>query len=267
MTTVHWMTLLHLKGSKLTPERSLMIEAVLESDHIWSAYALADLDPRYLPYTEWLLRDQGIILLYKGLTPPILFAHGPVNQVHDLMKQLPSGEYQLSLKNEYLDELPGIQVLKRIPMIRMVLRDFPVQLDRNPEIVPLTPDDQSAIETLFSRHADAPDGYHPRQLGDGHFWGIWKSNQLITIAGIHLWSKSRQLAAIGNVFTHPTHRGHGLAKACIAAVVTSLRDEGIETIVLNVGKDNYAAQGIYQSLGFQPHITFSEGLISIAYQS
>jgi ribosomal protein S18 acetylase RimI-like enzyme len=263
MITALWMKSLIFKGSELSQEQSRLIESLLETDRNWSAYALADLEPEQVEYTEWLVQDQSVVLIYTGLTPPVLFAEGPQRQIYQLMQQLPAGEYQISLKQEVVDDLKGVQILKRVPMVRMVLREIPEPLTPHPEVVPLKNMDQSAIESLLCGHADAPDGYHPRQLEYGHFFGIWKSNQLIAMAGIHLCSNTRKIAAVGNVFTDPTNRAQGLAKACTHSVIQSLQSEGIETVVLNVGRENQVARRIYRSLGFQPYVDFSEGIISV----
>ena len=49
---------------------------ILETDRFWSAYALADLDPRMDRHCEWLFDENALILIYKGLSPPLLFFQG-----------------------------------------------------------------------------------------------------------------------------------------------------------------------------------------------
>ena len=68
------------------------------------------------------------------------------------------------------------------------------------------------------------------------------------------------VAAIGNVFTRPSARGRGLARATTTAVARELRASGIATIVLNVRRNNGPAIAVYRRLGFDVHGDFDEGL-------
>src|SRR3972149_6413210 len=59
----------------LDRERS-RARSLLEQDRVWCAYALADLEPPFVERTGWHVGDQGLVMVYRGLTPPWLFAHG-----------------------------------------------------------------------------------------------------------------------------------------------------------------------------------------------
>jgi hypothetical protein len=47
------------------------IRAILETDRIWSAYALADLDPSEMPNSHWLVGRHAVVLVYRGTDPPV----------------------------------------------------------------------------------------------------------------------------------------------------------------------------------------------------
>ena len=54
--------------------------AILGQDRTWAAYAIADLQPAFAPDCVWSLRDcadgASAVLLYYGLTVPVLFTFG-----------------------------------------------------------------------------------------------------------------------------------------------------------------------------------------------
>jgi predicted GNAT family acetyltransferase len=65
------------------------------------------------------------------------------------------------------------------------------------------------------------------------------------------------VAAIGNVFTHPDHRGRGLASVLTATVAERLL-ERVPVVGLNVGRDNLAARTVYRRLGFVEVLPYEE---------
>src|SRR5215831_15295892 len=72
------------------------IRNILETDRSWAAYALADLEPRYASYCEWHLAPGGILLLYRGLQPPVLFALGVAQDIRPLLREI-AGEREIYL--------------------------------------------------------------------------------------------------------------------------------------------------------------------------
>ena len=56
------------------------IRRILNQDPAWSAYALADLQPAFAPHCQWYTMahqaDEGVLLLFTALTPPILLTVG-----------------------------------------------------------------------------------------------------------------------------------------------------------------------------------------------
>ncbi|HQY91417.1 GNAT family N-acetyltransferase [Caldilinea sp.] len=57
-----------------------LVAALLADDPVWSAYALADLQPKMAPYCRWYVHANdaahAVVLIFDGLKPPILFAEG-----------------------------------------------------------------------------------------------------------------------------------------------------------------------------------------------
>jgi predicted GNAT family acetyltransferase len=94
-------------------------------------------------------------------------------------------------------------------------------------------------------------------LQTGQYIGVRHDGELLAVAGVHVWSPSYGVSALGNVTTHPRARGHGLAKAAVAALCDRLR-KTVDHISLNVHADNAAAIAVYTSLGFTPVAHYSE---------
>lgn len=97
------------------------------------------------------------------------------------------------------------------------------------------------------------------QLDSGVYYGVEVGGELVSVAGTHLISPSYQIAAVGNIFTHPSHRGQGYATACTSAVVEELLSRPL-AIVLNVARSNDVALTLYKRLGFRVYCPFIEAL-------
>jgi len=237
------------------------LSQLLESDRVWCAYALADLDPAEAIHSTWLASEKAVVLIYKGLDPPVLFAHGDPEELIELVNQVPCGVYQYTLKRTCRVMLTDrLQLKFELHMWRMVLNPSDVPRISNVGLESLGPDDLPAIRRLFESSTDLPDAFHERQLAIGPFFGIREGAELLCIAGVHVLSQWAKIAAVGNVFTRPDRRGQGLATRASAAVVKALLEQNIQTIVLNVAMDNEPAVRCYRRLGFRPYCDYYEGV-------
>ena len=99
--------------------------------------------------------------------------------------------------------------------------------------------------------------FDPRMLQTGQYMGIHIDKQLVAVAGVHVYSAHYRVAALGNITTHPDHRGQGVGTAVTAALCKRLL-KTVDTIGLNVKSDNAAAIALYQKLGFQIVTTYHE---------
>ena len=233
---------------------------LLEHDRIWNAYAIADLDPVHDECTEWFLREDSVLLRYRGLEPDLIFASGDPTIIETLFSELPPGSYQYALKEEVLDAVfQRLSVDGSIPMWRMALKSDPPNLVMSDKVRALSIEDLPNIECLMADHEDRPDSFMPAQLESGLFFGVYESDDLISMAGVHVYSETSSVAAVGNVFTHPEHRGEGFGTLASTAVTTELVARGIRTIVLNVSKENEPAIRSYSKIGFEPHCRYLEG--------
>jgi ribosomal protein S18 acetylase RimI-like enzyme len=236
------------------------IREILETDPIWSAYALADLDPKFSEFSQWLVIQDSLVLLYHGLDPPVLFALGHPDQLKELFLLIPAGKFTYTLSG-YSRELikPRLHPQIEYRMWRMALKldEFPGR--QSQAVVKMGLSHLEAIQELIHEQPDQPDSFVPMQVETGPFYGYYVDDVLVSMAGVHILSHWASVAAIGNVFTLPEHRGEGFATAVTAAVIEDLISQGIGSIVLNVGMDNLAAIACYRNLGFWPYCGYYEG--------
>jgi ribosomal protein S18 acetylase RimI-like enzyme len=238
---------------------------ILEGDRLWTAYALADLDPFYAAGASWYASGKAVVLHYQGLNPPALFLYGPNDELTALIDQLPAGEVQFMVRPENLPVLrQRLRPESEVEMWRMALDsekfEEPVL---EPGIRRLETEDLEAINQLIEGHPDQPDAFSQFQLEHGVFYGRWAENRLMAIAGTHVLSSLMDVAAVGNVFTDPSQRRRGFGRQVSAAVVADLCRQNIGTIVLNVAQANQPALRIYRGLGFWPVYGYHEGVGSI----
>lgn len=248
----------------MTPASEHLIRQVLETDRHWCAYALADLDPVYAPDCEWMVKGEGVVLMYRGLEPPVLFAHGAPESTAALLSRVASGRYQYALMGVDRDHLrERLSIEWEYQMWRMVLQPGSFAPVAAHEPRRLSENDLKAVMRLTADHVDRPDAFAPGQLSNGVFYGLWEGNELVAMAGTHVFSPAMSVAAIGNVFVLPSRRGEGLGTQVTSAVVSHLLGEAITDIILNVKMENEAAIHVYRKLGFWPYRGYYEGVAFI----
>lgn len=247
-----------MSPSSPEPER---VRRLLDGDRVWAAYALADLEPPYAERSHWILGERSVGLLYSGVEPPLFFFLGDPAEIETAVDSLPAGPIQYGLLASHRARLADrLFVAREANMWRMALADPSRLAPLSTRVRRLGPEDVPALLDLFADHPDRPDSFHADQVENGVFFGIEVGERLVSAAGTHVVGRRARVAAIGNVFTHPDERRRGHASVTCAAVVRSLLDDGIETIVLNVGMDNDPALGLYAALGFRPFCGYYEGV-------
>lgn len=250
-----------LKAGLLTDRSRLL--TYLGTDRLYAAYAIGDLELGMFEQCVWAVaeaegRIQALVLRFGGLDPPVLFLMGEAGGLRAILERTlrPERVYatcrpeRMSLVREFYDWDD------RRPMWRMALRPSwfrPVAADHTQ----LSPAHAGQLAELFT--GGVADAFSPAQLQDGIFYGVFVGGKLVAAAGTHLVSPSYGVAAVGNVFTHPDHRGCGHATVLTSAVVAELLARGTRDVVLNVAQDNEVAIRIYERLGFERYCPFVEG--------
>jgi RimJ/RimL family protein N-acetyltransferase len=239
---------------------------VLETDRLYAAYAIGDLEPGMFEGCTWFGAEQAgqvraLTLLYRGLTPPALVLMGDLDGLRALLDgdRFPQHVY-LTCRPPHLDMTRDFYAWERTtPMWRMILprgARTPVPSVAG-NVLPLTPAHAGQLTQLFAHGGGL--AFSPEQVARGVFYGVEVADRLVSVAGTHLVSPTYGVAAIGNVFTHPDYRGRGYATAATGAVVAELLRRGIDDLILNVAQDNAPAVRIYERLGFERYCLFYEG--------
>lgn len=241
------------------------ILAYLESDRLYAAYAIGDLEPELFAHCEWFgaQRDgrlQALVLHYSGLDFPIVFLMGDADGLRTVFEDvLYIEQAYFTCLREHLAMIQELYTWEPIPMWRMALRlgRFCPAGGVTGDCIPLTRDHADQLSALYA--SGGGNAFDPVQVPAGAFHGIFEDDHLVAAAGTHLVSPTYSVAAVGNVFTHPDYRGRGYGTAVTSAVVTELRRRGIHDIVLNVNQRNETAVRLYERLGFERCCAFFEG--------
>ena len=239
-------------------------------------YELGDLDDFFWPYTVWYgLEDAGEIkelaLFYTDVEPPVLLAHTATSAEHmnflitGLMRALPHRFFS-HLDAHGVHALQHAEVESHGDFHKMGLADRTRAAASIPadgfSIQQLTVHDMGQIEAFYAA-AYPGNWFVPRMLQTGCFFGaIDASHALVSVAGIHVFSPQFKVAALGNIATLPSCRGHGLATAVTAALCNHLIKQDIQHIGLNVRADNAAAITCYEHLGFAHVADYGEYMIT-----
>jgi ribosomal protein S18 acetylase RimI-like enzyme len=238
------------------------IRAFLETDRLYAGYAIGDLEPGLFEQCEWYGLGGGsleaLVLVFHGFRPPVLFLMGDEDVLAQFLPdvEIPAEVY-LNCRREHLEVAGSLCAWSELAaMWRMALRvDSPGTEPAG--CVPLGPEDAGRLAELYA--SGGGEAFRPAQMERGVYCGIVKDGRLVAAAGTHVVSDTFGVAAMGNVFTHPSWRGRGLGEAVTRAVVARLARRGVRDIILNVSQRNRVAVDLYRRIGFLPHCAFLEG--------
>ncbi len=243
------------------------LRAALGVEPRWSLYALGDLTPGYFELSEWHAAGgsdpRAVVLLYRAVEPPVLFASGEPGAVLGLLDEFDDPAVYLHVRSGLVEAMaPWYRDAGLRPMWRMILDPAQFRPESNAGCARLTAADAPAIEQLYldGREAgESPDFFFAPMVENGVFFGVWEGGELIAVAGTHLVTPEEGVAAIGNVYTRRDRRGRGLAGALTSTVAAELVRMGVQTIGMNVIQRNEAAVRVYERLGFYRYCDFIEG--------
>ena len=236
----------------------------LETDRLFAAYALCDLEDREFAKTRWGGAFDGerliaLALEYSGLTPQPLFVMGRPDGIEAILRDIvrPRAAYVAALA----DALPAVETAYRMDpgpqMVRMWVdrarfRPYPAEVRR------LLPIDIGDLNRLYQ--LGFASWLPSSAIAEGVYYGMRAGGRLVAAAGTHVTSSQARLAVVGNVLTHVDYRGRGFATAVTGAVTAELL-RMCDQVVLNVRSDNPPALNAYRRLGYQEHVRFEERLV------
>jgi ribosomal protein S18 acetylase RimI-like enzyme len=239
------------------------IRAFLETDRLFAAYALCDLEDREFARTRWggafeADRLVAIAMEYTGLTPQPLLVLGANDGIEAILRDVirPRAAYVATLD----EAMPAVEAVYRLDpgpaMVRMWVdrvhfRPFPADVHR------LRPADIGELNRLYQ--LGFASWLPSSSIADGVYYGMRIGGRLVAAAGTHVIGREARLAVVGNVLTHVDHRGRGYATAVTGAVTQELL-RFCDQVVLNVRSDNPPALQAYRRLGYTEHVRFEERL-------
>jgi GNAT superfamily N-acetyltransferase len=195
-----------------------------------------------------------VVLVWRGMTTPIVLALGLTSfmprLVQGILDKLPDRFfclYQEPLEPLFRSSFQKTTHLHGLKMDFQGLRPD-LTISENEQCVQLTPNDESALLQLL--HVANPRAFFdPRMLATGKFYGVKNDEDIISVAGIHVYSPRYRIATLGNITTHPSLRRRGLATQCMATLLKALEPD-VDFIGLNTRADNTPAITCYQRIGF-----------------
>jgi RimJ/RimL family protein N-acetyltransferase len=246
------------------------IEQELRKNTYLNIYSIGDLDDFFWPYTIWFASEnksgiEEIVLLYTGQSQPTLVA---ITENPDQMSRLLRSIYHLLPAQFYAHLSPGIESvlsnhyqlesygehLKMGLLHTAVVDDydctntFALRIDDKHEIVE------------FYKESYPVNWFDPRMLETNQYFGVRDRGQLVSVAGVHVYSAEYKVAALGNIATAVSHRNKGYAALVTAKTCKSLL-KSVNHIGLNVKADNNAAISCYRKLGFETVATYGEYMV------
>jgi ribosomal protein S18 acetylase RimI-like enzyme len=241
------------------------------------AYHIGDLDDFYFPDCQWAAAFNprtgidDVLLTYTGCDTPTLLAFGLGERFDELLKDyLPIAPSKFfchfqkehrSVFAEFAEETP-LGTHQKMSLDLKVFANLPnVSRPNDPAIIRLTEPDEIELRTLYA--AAYPETYFvPRMLQTGKYIGYRSDGRLVAVAGVHVSSDEHRIAVLGNLTTHPDHRGEGLATLLMERLTRELVGEG-KTVCLNVKCDNAPAITCYERLGFVKVHKYEEALFKL----
>jgi RimJ/RimL family protein N-acetyltransferase len=258
----------------IEPREKDEIAACLRRNGPARFYELGDLDDFDWLHTRWFgMRTDGVldevVLLYTEPVVPVLLAIAdaadrPMRALLDaIVDTLPPTLYAHATPSLVPVLERRFRVVGPQPHVKLALTRTDLLGACAVDAEQLRPDDLDEIEAFY-RAAYPDTWFSPRMLATGRYVGIRRDGRLACVAGVHVYSPTWRVAALGNVATHPRHRGKGLAQGACARLCELLLHDGIETIALNVRRDNAAARTAYARLGFEQVAEYIEASLITA---
>jgi ribosomal protein S18 acetylase RimI-like enzyme len=248
------------------------IEAVLRRNPALHLYEIGDLDDGYWPFTVWYglverAEIRATLLVYTATDPPTLIALAdpPATDLYELLRQvrrlLPSQLYAHLSPGGLAALGSDVTAFSKGKHLKMALADLTADVPGVADTVRLTSADLDDLLRLYGVGYRG-NWFSPEMLDGGPYFGRRVNGELVSAAGVHVYAPALGVAALGNIVTHPAHRGRGYAAAVTARVCQTLLPT-VSLIGLNVKASNAAAVACYTRLGFRPIAEYEEVAVTV----
>ena len=215
------------------------------------------MDPLENPVWHTLVGDLSHLAELDPADPPRAARFDPAVSVFTALEDDPTDESWVALARlvgpggiavlfrSEVAEPPGWTTVARMDGLQM--SGEAVRADGGSDgLVRLTSVDVPDMLDLIARTEPGP--FAARTIEAGLYLGIRRDGRLVAMAGQRL--RCDGWVEISAVCTDPDHRGRGLARQLVAAVVSAVREEGAQPF-LHVAATNGTAQALYRSMGFE----------------
>ncbi len=246
------------------------IERVLRQNVYLHLYGIGDLDDFFWPHTVWYATASdteitSVALLYLGQSLPTLLA---LSEKAGMMDGLLESILPVLPQRFYAHLSPGVESVFRGTHrleshgehLKMALvHSSVVEACNCQDTCRLGPGDVDEIAHFYGRCYPG-NWFDPRMLETDQYFGIREGECLVSVAGIHVYSRQYKVAALGNIATAPSHRNKGYGRRVTARTCQSLLGD-VCHIGLNVKADNKAAISCYEKLGFETIGSYGEYMV------
>lgn len=248
-----------MKVTKLRNKK--IIETHFRKNTDLNLYQIGDLDDFFWDYTDWYALSEGdklnqIILIYTGTELPVMIAL--CDNEPDEMKLL-LDKIKSDLPKKFYSHLSeGLaEVLEKTysytrhgTYLKMSLRKENLNcIQENNNIKRLIVSDLDLAKNFYSE-SYSDNWFDKRMLETGKYFGYFAEGEIMGISGIHVYSSLYKVAVLGNITTHPTHRGKSICTKLTSVLCKDLF-KTVDKIGLNVHSENKAAIRSYEKVGFK----------------
>lgn len=265
----------HTVDNPLTNHRSLFrirevheqatLNTTLSEDRAYAAYALGHLDAGFFKHARFWIADGKFgsgILMHATALGRTMFVGGDPTAIDAILSLQPGPRttYLTTCAPEHFSVVGRTHILSDVlHMTRMSvdLKSFNPFV-RDVMVRRLRGNDIRTLNALYALENASP-YYTAEQIELGIYFGAFEENRLVAVAGTHVIAPNSGIAVVGNVFTHPTHRGRGFATAATSNVTLKLLERGCPLVTLTVDPENIPALKAYTRLGYASVANVIEG--------
>lgn len=230
------------------------VRRLLAPHRPYAAYALGQLRPDLFVQSAWWVargaQGEALVLHAHGGLGRALFALGTVDALEALLRLHPGpSQTFLTCQLHHLETVRRHYILAERQSVLRLLVDRASFQPVSGQTRRLAGSDARRINQLY-RLEGAPTRYSARNVDEAVYYGAFLGGELVAVAGTHVVAPDEGIAVLGNVFTHPAHRGRGLGTVVTSAVTEHLLRTCRE-VVLSVDPNNAPALRAYRRLGYR----------------